>query len=44
MTLLDANVLLYAYDKLSPHNGSARGWFERLLSVRESVGLPWVSV
>ena len=28
MTLVDANLLLYAYDADSPHNGPARHWLE----------------
>ncbi len=43
MTLLDANVLLYAYDDKVAHHKSVRRWLENLLSGRESVGLPWLS-
>ena len=43
MTLLDANILLNAYDKRSAQNIRAREWLERLLSGKETVGLPWVT-
>ena len=43
MTLLDANILLYAYDDRSPHHAVIRGWLEKLLSSEEMVGLPWLS-
>lgn len=32
MILVDANLLLYAYDELSPQHGPARKWFEARLS------------
>lgn len=43
MILLDANILLYAYDRRSPQYGPAREWLERLLSGKETVGLPWLT-
>jgi uncharacterized protein len=39
--VLDANILLYAYDSLSPHHAKARVWVESTLSGEEPVGLPW---
>jgi len=39
--LLDANVLLYAYDSSSAHHGVCRDWLERALNEDEPVGLPW---
>jgi toxin-antitoxin system PIN domain toxin len=39
--VLDANLLLYAYDTTSPHHAGARGWIERVLSSGTPVGLPW---
>jgi toxin-antitoxin system PIN domain toxin len=41
MKLPDANLLLYAYDELSPHHARARPWVEELLSATEPVGFPW---
>jgi len=42
--VLDANLLLYSYDTLSPHHSAARPWLERTLSGQEIVGLPWQSL
>ena len=44
MTILDANILLYAYDSTSSRHAEARGWLERLLSGGSAVGLPWQSI
>jgi uncharacterized protein len=44
MIILDANVLLYAYDETSPHHAPARGWLERTLAAPAPVGLPWSTV
>jgi hypothetical protein len=32
MILVDANLLLYAYDSANPRHDAARHWFERLMS------------
>lgn len=44
MDLLDANLLLYAYDEESPFHGRARAFFETALSGDEPVGLPWATI
>ncbi len=44
MKLLDANVLLYAYDASSPFHSQARPWLEELFSGLEPVWLPWTSI
>lgn len=45
MKLLDANVLLYAYNADSPHHAACRGWFESALNdTEETVALPWQSI
>ncbi len=44
MWVIDANLLLYAYDDQSPWHGEARVWLEQLLSGHELVGIPWQSV
>jgi toxin-antitoxin system PIN domain toxin len=44
MIILDANVLLYAYDVTSPPHGAARRWLERTLGGPAPVGLPWATL
>ncbi|MEP7354820.1 MAG: TA system VapC family ribonuclease toxin [Acidobacteriota bacterium] len=44
MMIVDANLLLYAYDAKSPHNRRAQRWMSEVLSGTEIVGLPWQSV
>jgi toxin-antitoxin system PIN domain toxin len=44
MTLVDANVLLYAYDATSSRHAAARAWLEQTLNSEEEVGLPLVSL
>lgn len=44
MIVLDANILLYAYDSASPHHAKARAWIEEAFSGTMSVGLPWQTV
>jgi hypothetical protein len=39
--VLDANILLYAYDAMSRLHLKARAWVERVLSGGEPVGIPW---
>jgi len=43
MILVDANLLIYAVDRDSPHHASARRWLEEALSGSESVGIPWIT-
>lgn len=42
MKLVDANLLLYATDQVSPRHRAARSWLERLLSGDETVAFAWV--
>jgi uncharacterized protein len=42
--VLDANVLLYAYDATSPKHAQALIWLEATLSSGELVGLPWQTI
>jgi toxin-antitoxin system PIN domain toxin len=44
MIVLDANLLLYAYDSRSQKHEQARKWVEHVFSGGEVVGLPWQSV
>lgn len=41
MILLDANILLYAYDSASAHHTAAKKFLESRLSSVEPVGLAW---
>lgn len=41
MIVLDANILLYAYDASSIFHAQARAWVEETLSSGLPVGLPW---
>jgi toxin-antitoxin system PIN domain toxin len=43
LTLLDANILLYAFDDRCAAHERVRSWLEVLLSGKRTVGLPWVS-
>lgn len=42
--LVDANILLYAVDDLSPFHDRARTWLEGALNGDRRVGLPWASL
>ena len=42
MILIDANILLYAEDSLSPHHNRAREWWDARLSGNEPVYLCWM--
>jgi toxin-antitoxin system PIN domain toxin len=42
--LLDANVLLYAYDSESTHHTTCRSWLEAAFNSEETVALPWQTV
>lgn len=44
MKLLDANVLLYAYNADSPHHDACREWLESAFNDEEAVALPWQTV
>jgi toxin-antitoxin system PIN domain toxin len=41
MKLLDANILLYAYNSDSPHHESCRTWLEQAFDAVEPIALPW---
>lgn len=43
MILIDANLLLYAYDTSSPQHRRAKPWLEETLSGREEVRIPLTS-
>lgn len=44
MIVLDANLLLYAYDSASSHHEKARNWIEATFSAAAPVGLPWPTI
>ena len=45
MILVDANLLLYAYNVSSEHHQRARAWLETVLSrPQEPVGLAWTTI
>lgn len=44
MILIDANLLIYAYDSSSSFHGPARAWLEEVLSTPQPVCLPWASI
>ena len=44
MIVLDANILLYAYDAASDQHAKARAWVEEVLSGTDPVGLPWQTI
>ena len=44
MTLIDANILLYAYDINSSRHEAARKWLQEAFSKGEPVRLPWVVI
>lgn len=44
MILVDANVLIYAYDQTSPHHEPAKRWIEDAFSESEEIAVPLVSI
>ena len=44
MIVLDANILLYAYDSASSQHAKARRWIEKTFAAGEPVGLPWQTI
>jgi len=44
VTLVDANVLIYAIDADSPHHAASRRWLEDALSGTTPVGLAWIVI
>lgn len=44
MIVLDANILLYAYDSASSQHAKARAWIEQVFSGAAPVALPWHTI
>ena len=42
--MVDANLLIYAYDTASAQHEKSRAWLEEVFSEIELVGLPWQSL
>ena len=42
MTIIDANLLLYAYNADAPQQKASAQWLQELLKSGGIVGLPWV--
>ena len=44
MTIIDANVLLYAYNADAPQHRAATKWLKKLFEGGETIALPWISI
>lgn len=44
MNLVDANILLYAYNSRSEHHQACRDWLENAFAGPSPVALPWLSI
>lgn len=44
MIILDANVLLYAYNADAPQQRAAAEWLTEVVNGGEAIGLPWITV
>ncbi len=44
MIVVDANLLIYAYDTASTQHKQARSWLEEVFSGTETIGIPWQSI
>jgi uncharacterized protein len=44
VTIVDANVFLYAYNADAPQHAAAAEWVEELFNSSETIGLPWVTI
>jgi uncharacterized protein len=42
--LVDASLLLYAYDSDSPHYRPARAWLEDLFAGRQQIAFAWITI
>jgi hypothetical protein len=42
--IVDANLLIYAYNAAAPQHDAAREWLERRLRATTRIGLPWQSL
>jgi toxin-antitoxin system PIN domain toxin len=42
--LVDANLLIFAYDTVSPHHKAARQWLEAIFSGHQPVRIAWITI
>jgi uncharacterized protein len=42
--LIDANILLYAYNAHAPQQAAASKWLENLLAGSDTIALPWATI
>ena len=44
MTIIDSNILLYAYNAHAPQQPAAARWLTSLLETSDTIALPWVTI
>lgn len=44
MTIIDANILLYAYNADAPQQPAAAQWLKNLLSSGDIIAIPWLTI
>ena len=44
MIVLDANILLYAYNTNTPRHEAAKRWLEHAFETEEWIGFPWLTL
>lgn len=44
MILPDVNLVVFAYNEAAPRHHVARAWWEKLMTGREALGIPWAVV
>jgi toxin-antitoxin system PIN domain toxin len=44
MTIIDANLLLYAYNADAPQQKAAARWLKELFESGETIALPWITI
>jgi uncharacterized protein len=44
VTIVDANILIYAYNPKAPHHEAAAAWLEALFDGSDLIGLPWLVI
>jgi uncharacterized protein len=44
MKLLDANILLHAYDRSAAQHETCRTWLESVFNAAETIALPWQTI
>jgi toxin-antitoxin system PIN domain toxin len=44
VTILDVNILIYAYNPDAPQHPLASVWLERLFNGPDAIGIPWVTI